>query len=360
MLIRLAQIALTVLVTWLILSRVGLGVDDLRAVDPALWTPEPMLFTLSCALLFAGYVVSAAIWGRIVRDMGGPAIPTPRAVRIFMVANLGRYVPGKVWQIAGLAVLARREGVAPATATGAAVAGQGVALGAAALVGLYAVLEGVGGVGGVGGSPNGVAGGTGGLPDGGPVGPGVPSVDVGTPPDPATLGGIPLPLVGALAILAIVLVVLSPPVFRRLSGLWFRLAKVEMPEELSSRDGARWLVYYTANWLLYAGAFWVMVQSLGLAAPPILVGSAFAAAYVLGYVMLFAPAGVGVREGFLIAFLGPHIGAAPAGAVAILARLWTTGVEVVPAGAFWLRQLSEGVEGPGPISSQAPTEDAGE
>ena len=36
-------------------------------------------------------------------------MPVWTTVRVFMVANLGRYVPGKIWQIAGLAYLAKRE-----------------------------------------------------------------------------------------------------------------------------------------------------------------------------------------------------------------------------------------------------------
>lgn len=258
-----------------------------------------MRFAASCVLLFGGYVMSAVLWARIVDDMGGPRIPAPRAVRIFMIANLGRYVPGKVWQIAGLAVLARREGVAAGTATGAAVAGQGVALGAATLVGLAAVMASVGA-----------------------SGPGM--------------------AVGAGLLLVLMAVALVPPVFSRLAAVWFRLAREETPAGLSSADGARWLLFYTLNWVLYAVSFWVMVASLGLDVGVVTAGSAFAAAYVLGYVMIFAPAGVGVREGFLVALLTPHVGAAPSGAVAILARLWTTGVEVVPAAAFWLRHVAAG------------------
>jgi hypothetical protein len=80
------------------------------------------------------------------------------------------------------------------------------------------------------------------------------------------------------------------------------------------------------------------------------VASAFAASYVLGYAMIFAPAGLGPREGFLIAFLTPHVGAASAGVLAVVARLWTTLVELVPAGALWvvhLRRRASGTRGPG-------------
>jgi hypothetical protein len=75
--------------------------------------------------------------------------------------------------------------------------------------------------------------------------------------------------------------------------------------------------------------------------------SAFAAAYVLGYVMVFAPAGLGPREGFLILFLTPHAGAASAGVVAIVLRIWMTLVEVAAAAVFWLRYVAADPEDAG-------------
>ncbi len=46
--------------------------------------------------------------------------------------------------------------------------------------------------------------------------------------------------------------------------------------------------------------------------PPLEALAAYPAAYVLGYVAIFAPAGIGIREGFLIAFLDPILGAGAA------------------------------------------------
>jgi uncharacterized membrane protein YbhN (UPF0104 family) len=121
---------------------------------------------------------------------------------------------------------------------------------------------------------------------------------------------------------------------------WFRLARTEPRPDLHGVHTFRWLVLYTLNWALYAASFWVLAQSLGFGGSPIPVASAFAAAYVLGYAMVFAPAGLGPREGFLIVFLTPHLGAVASGVVAIVARVWTTLVEVVPAGIFWVLHLS--------------------
>jgi uncharacterized membrane protein YbhN (UPF0104 family) len=120
---------------------------------------------------------------------------------------------------------------------------------------------------------------------------------------------------------------------------WFRLAKQEVPQTLARIHGIRWLALYILNWVLYGTAFWLLVRSFGWTGGFIPVASAFAAAYVLGYLMVFAPAGLGVREGFLIVFLTPHIGPGPSGAIALIARLWTTILELLPAALFGPRVL---------------------
>jgi uncharacterized membrane protein YbhN (UPF0104 family) len=294
-------------------DRVGLGLDELRAMDPSAWTPEaPLLLAVACLLLLGGYFMSAALWGRIVVGLGGASIPAGEAVRIFMIANLGRYIPGKVWQIAGLAVLARSRGVSPRAATGAAVLGQGIALVAASAVGLGALLDG-----------------------------------------PEHLRAWGLAVTGVLA--GGVALGAAPPVFRRVVPLWFRIARREPPASLRSGVALSWLALYLVNWGLYAVSFSVMVESFGHPGLSPAVASSFAAAYVLGYLAVFAPAGIGVREAVLIAFLTPHLGVASAGAMAVVARLWATAVEVVPAAVFWTRHVaSSSAEG------FHPPEDAGE
>jgi uncharacterized membrane protein YbhN (UPF0104 family) len=146
---------------------------------------------------------------------------------------------------------------------------------------------------------------------------------------------------------------------------WSRVARARTGEaagsgasaEASGVDGElspgrslvlRWLALYTVNWIVYALAFWVFVLSFGRGGAMLEVAPAFAAAYVAGYLMIFAPAGVGVREGFLTVFLSPVFGHGSAAALAVLARLWTTSLEVVPAAGLWARHLYLGSAAGGP------------
>lgn len=284
----------------LILDRVGFGARELGSVDPSLWLPDPLLAVAASLLLLAAYVLSAALWGLVVRDLGGPSLPVLASFEVFMVAGLARYLPGKLWAIAGLATLAKGKGVPPATAAAAGVLGQGVALLAAAGIGLGALLS--------------------------------------APAPYRTWGARLAVLVSASLALALV-----PGVFDRLAGFWFRIARSEPPPaRLSPSRAVRWLALYGANWALYGISFWVLVRSLGLEGGLVPVAASFAAAYVLGYAVVFAPAGLGPREGFLVAFLALHVGTAPAGVIALVARLWTTLVEVVPAALFWALHLARG------------------
>jgi len=293
-----------VLVTWIIFRFVGVQLEDLRAIDLGEWRPDLPLLIASCVLLLMGYFVSASVWGLMVHDLGGPRLRFGTCIRIFMIANLGRYLPGKVWQIVGLATLARQRGVPAAVATGAAAVGQGMALLGATLVGTTAFVS----------------------------------------------GEAELRVMGfAMLSLAVVGVgaVSLPRVLRAAMSLWFRLTRQELPKDWTPRPGLvfRWLALYTANWVLYAFAFWVLLRSFGLPGTLIETAPAFAAAYVAGYLVLFSPAGIGVRESFLTMLLAPIMGQGSAFTLAVVGRLWTTAVEVVPAAGFWVRHLHLGSTG---------------
>ena len=283
-------------VTWFIVSRAGLSWDELQQLESGVFDIRPELLLASSATLFVGYMSTALIWARIVRDLGGPRLAASDAVRLFMIGNLGRYVPGKVWQIAALAALARQRGVAATTATAAAILGQGTGLGAAMAIGLGAAWQ---------------------------YGAGE-----------AWRWGVPALILGGITL------GVAPPVFDAVSRLWFRMAKSDPPATLSYRAGVRWIFLSIGSWIVYAVSFWLFTRGLGLEIGLVTGASSFAAAYVLGYLVVFAPAGLGVREGFLIALLTSTVGVGAATALAAASRLWTTVVEVLPAAAFWTRHLA--------------------
>jgi len=284
-----ARIAVTVGVTWFILRRLGVQFDDASSISWDSWAPSWGWIGLSVLVLVLGFLASARIWSVIVADLGGPSLHLGDAGYIVFVSNLGRYIPGKVWQIAGMAWLAGDRGVPPALAAIAAVLGTGVALVAAAAVGIPALLE---------------------------------------------LGTGPLFWTVLLGLMTLITIVVIPSVFRRGLGLALRLVRSEHQVVPGNLHGLRWLCLYGVNWLIYALAFGLFAAGSGAPVSVLAAGTALAAAYVIGYVAFFAPAGAGVREAGLVALLAGTLAPTEALVLAVAGRIWITGVELIVALLF--------------------------
>ncbi len=288
-----ARVALTATVAWFVLDRVGLTLAELRGWQDALARPRPIPLAAATLILVAVFAASGLVWRGMVAGLGGPRLRARDAVSIHMIANLGRYVPGKVWSIAGMAALARGKGVPVAVSTTSAVVMQGVILVAVGAIGMGAFAG---------------------------------------APEPLPRWGL-VAATGTGALLALFLAV--PPLFRRAVELWFRAVRAAAPPNLTSALVLRWLLEVAAVWVAVGAAFWLFAASLGAELSPVRAGSAFAAAYLAGYLALFAPAGVGVRESFLVVFLAPALESGSATVLAVAARLWVTAAEVLPAAVLW-------------------------
>jgi len=299
------RLALTAGLTWVLFRQVDLSLERLDRIPEAWRDPDPVLLAASAGVLLAGFLLSVRNWTGIVRELGGRRMGLLEASQIFFTANLGRYVPGKVWQVAGLAYLAGRRRVSPTAATGGAVLGQGFTVLAATILGVTTLADGA-----------------------------TPAVRLG-----------PWPLVAAGVAVTILL---FPSVLRRAVRAGFRLADRETPDlpDLGALFGVRWLLGYGAVWLIYGFAFWLLARSLGLEGGFASLTAVFAAAYAVGYLAVFAPAGLGVREGVLAALLAPTTGASGAVALSITARIWMTAVELLPALPLAARQLRHEFSGP--------------
>ncbi len=215
------------------------------------------------------------------------------AARIWFLSNLGKYVPGNIWSLTAMGVMARKRGLSAIAAAGSSVVMQTVSL----ATGTAIVMV------------------TG-----------------------AKLLGQPL-LVGA-AVVLLLLILLSaprflPPLAQRIGDLIGRdIASPSVPAT-SIWTAA---VASALSWLFYGVAFQLFVRGLLGTAPGELSSyiAVYTAAYILGFISPIAPAGLGVREFTLAAFM-TQLGLAneaDAALVAIAARLWLTIVELVPSGLY--------------------------
>ena len=298
----LAKLLLTVAATWLILRLAGIGASEIGAIDWSRVTPHPLPLALSVALLAATHPITAALWCRVLDEFGEPGVRLADAAAILLVANLGRYLPGKIMQLAGVGILARQRGLSATKATSAAIANQILNMVAAALCGGWLI---------------------------------------------ATRMGTTGVLVGLLAVLAAAALLYFGGAGALLGWVLRRTGSADDLPRPSGRRLALLLPGYLFNWAVHGLAFACLARGVGMETGLVVATTAFAAAYFAGYIALFAPAGIGVRESGLAGLLAPVVGAEAGVVLAALQRIWITGVELVGAaiGVLVLRRQPPSVAG---------------
>lgn len=246
-----------------------------------------LVWLASFAFLVQLWAASLAWWN---------ARPGPlAALRMFVLSNLARYIPGAIWQFTGLAISAMEERVSPVAAAGAVLLQQLVLLATGLLLALAfapALL--------------------------GPL--------AATLPPWATLTIVAAGLALMLWLFPIALPALQP----RLERVLRRSLPLPRPP---GAGFARYLVGSALGWVGYGVSFWLFGRAvLGGAAPgAVLAATAFVASYVAGIIAVFAPGGIVVREAALVAALSAHIGVNRAFLLALGARLWLIALEIVGA-----------------------------
>ncbi len=246
-------------------------------------------FVGAIATGFLGHFLYLVGWRRLLRDSGIDVTFWPLA-RMFLVSALGRYLPGgKVWQMGIVGVMAAEDGM-----PGAIVAGS-------------SLLQGIIGVG---------------------VGVIVLFVTGG-----ATIG-LPMPWL-ALPVAGVVALLLAPAMLRALPRVREIAAqRVHGIDTLTATT--MWTLVWTsaATWVLWGVALYALAYSV-LPNPVASVDAyvaAWCASFLAGIVAIVSPAGLGAREGAMQGVLqNAGMQAGQALVVVVVARVWITLLDVVPA-----------------------------
>jgi hypothetical protein len=242
------------------------------------------------------FLLSALFWQRTLATLGAE-INYVQAWRTYYPPLLGKYIPGKVWAVLGLAHFAVREGV-PTEIAGVA-------------AGLFQIAA-------------------------------IPGFSL------AFLVTVPFwslapsqsQIILALSAILTIVIVSHPRILFPVLNFIFRIARKPEIEVNANPLQIYWLlvVFSTAVSLFYGVAFAIFVRSLtlpSLSDYPMLAGS-FCLAILLGLISIFVPAGVGVREGVLLAILSRQLSPDLAIVITIGSRLWFTVAEVSFVGISWL------------------------
>jgi glycosyltransferase 2 family protein len=255
-----------------------------------LWRREPVDFGRLDPGVFAAAVVASIaavsaygfVWPYLLRRLGTPA---PFSwITLFFKSQLGKYLPGSVWQYAGRIGLARNRGVPIQHAVVSVVAE--IVFSAVAAAATASLI----------------------------------------------LGWIVA--VGVFLGVAVLLAVVSATRGRS-AGLGGRVLAM-----LHAAPAA--IVLYVVVWGLYGLAFWTTGRAL-FAIPasdiPRYIG-VFALAWLAGLVAFFAPGGIGVREAVIAALLKDRLGEADAIVLAATSRIVLSAIDVgAGAASFGLPAL---------------------
>jgi uncharacterized membrane protein YbhN (UPF0104 family) len=295
--LRVAQVVLIALIAWGIYRAVAPELAKLRVEDLLRYRPSALLLTISTVLLVGAYLMHGLLWRQIAVALSDARLSIRPAMRIYFMSGLGRYLPGRLWQIAGMAALSHRAGFSVVAATAAHLVGS-LAFLTTGIVFLALLL------------PGELRGARGGI---------------------------------AASFLALGVVVFLIAATDRGKALRHRLLQRMDPrisqagalfDRMNPGTALGWWVLYGVSWVLIGGAFALFV----LAFVPDQVGHArtFAgiavASYILGFVS-FIPAGLGVREFTMMALLTATLSepARPAALlISITSRVWFTAGELLP------------------------------
>jgi len=297
----LAQILVLAVAAGFLAALVASQWSALRAYD---WRLAPGWALLALVGLEITWLFELDTWRMILVGLGG-SLRYHRAAPVWFLSNIVRYIPGNVWQFLGMAELAHEEGVPRLITLTSIVLHQVIstAVGVVLAACYFALFD---------------------------------------------TGDWLRTLRPLLLIVPFGLLLLQP---RILEGLlnWL-LRKVKRPPIRVLLTWRQiWLLIgrYVVVWVMMGLSFAALVRALtpvDWPAAPYLVAS-WAAAYVIGYLTLLTPAGLGVREGVLAVLLFAIMPQGAAAVIAIMARLWMVlgevlgaGIALVVRGQAWRRE----------------------
>jgi hypothetical protein len=258
---------------------------------------RPGWLALSGAVVLATYCVLIWAWLYLVAGLSRQRVRFLDGARIWFVSNLGNLLPGRIWGIIQMSAMSTEAGISPAAAAAASIINAAVNIATGMAVGVIA----------------------------------------GTPILIASYGENArwTWLVAAAAVVGVVaLPVIIPWAFRVARRFGAKVPEQTMPPRLIAVSaGANVLA-----WGLYGVAFLCLTRGIvDLASRSLTQHIAVnATSYVIGYLAIPVPAGIGVREKSLQEIMLAASMGTPAEAVAVslVSRLWLLIITVLPALIF--------------------------
>ncbi len=257
---------------------------------------------LSFLAMKVAWMTTAWSWGKTLEAFGHK-IPYRDVYTIYFRSMLAKYLPGKVWQIAGSTYIASQKGVPEGATIASVVIGQA-----------YSVLAGVALI--VGGFAFGS----------------IPKTGQGL----TFFRWTSIPI-----IIALIILVVKPGLCERLMN-WvlplFKRQKVIVEIKLST---SLWLfLAYLIPWFIFGFSFWLLTRAFTPVPFSLFIPltAILTAGTVIGFLAIFAPGGIGVKEASIAALVASltSFPATFALAVGLAYRIVTSIVELIAFGVTWI------------------------
>jgi len=260
-----------------------------------------LISSILCALF--GLFLFSSTWALVVRGFGNK-IGLPAAFKISYLSNLGRYVPGKIWQLFGIIYVAKQYGLSAEKATASFLISQiFMTVSAFLVLAVSAQIE--------------------------------PAIIID---QISFMGqGSAYLFTWAMVLLSLVVIMWPNQVLTVGNVVLRRLSRPELTFSINKKVAPIIFLGYCIAWIFYGAAFWMFIMSIVIETDIGIVPAVgiFAGSYQIGYLALFAPGGIGPREAVMGQMLLPYLqGVAPM--IAILSRLWTTVIEILATGISYL------------------------
>ncbi len=253
------------------------------------WHFNYVLLAISFCILLGVSIFMIVVWRHILEQFNAH-LPFKKAFKIWFLSSLGRYIPGKVWQVMGMAYLTNKEGIRAEISITSAVLAQSLSFIPGMILGLFTIMFLI--------------------------------------PDIQLPGWVYLSLI----LVPVSIIIVYPPYLEKLINMINRALKRSEVHISATFTGNLFTMFlYLCAWVVYGLAFFLFTRSITFIDTSHIFSffGIFAGAYIIGLIAVFVPGGLGVREGILAALLSAFFPFPVAVAIAFGSRIWITCAELL-------------------------------
>ncbi|UCD85217.1 MAG: flippase-like domain-containing protein [Deltaproteobacteria bacterium] len=259
------------------------------------WEIEPIKLFLSTAGLLIAHFFGAFGWNRILRRIGA-GLDYTQGMAIWFISILGRYLPGTIWSAVGRIYMCEREGISKSKTGVSVILEQSYMLITGMVVFLFSLAFWH---------------------------------------DWSSLKSV----FSAFLICPVLLIFLHPrPLTAVLNPILRWMKRDPLVIDVSFYTLFKTFIFYLGYWVVFGIAFYCFIDSIYKIefSKIVITSGIFAISFVIGYLAIAVPSGLGVREGVLSLLLSNYMPPAAAIIISLGSRVWITLVELIGIALMFL------------------------